>query len=94
MSQQVKLHLCLFCHPDNSSFSPSCLGGDANTCGALSVDSVLFEGPMRSFTSGGTFWNVPDKEPVEGRLCVMEILDFTASPWLFPVLWGPLFHPG
>lgn len=38
--------------------------GDASMCGALSVDSVLFEGPMRWFTSGGAFWNVPDKAPV------------------------------
>lgn len=65
MSPQVTLHLCLFFVAlTTAGFPRSWEGGDANTRGALWVDSVAFEGPTRPFTSGGTFWNVPDKAPV------------------------------
>lgn len=94
MSQQVKLHLCLFCRPDNSRFAPSCLGGTPTRVERCRWTVCLLRGQCARSRQEELSGMLQTRRPSEGRLCAMEILDFTASPWLFPVLWGPLFHPG
>lgn len=61
MSQQVELRSCLPLSPWQQQVFTILSGARE---GGIPTRLEPFAGPTRSFTSGGAFWNVPDKVPV------------------------------